>query len=256
MLLSYMPPAGGIRPQTPKEPPPRYEPEALSDDSSEYDDASDTPCSTERLPNQPAVLNTRTHLQPKSPVVPLENLTDPQRRAVISLPSHETAQSAAVQSSAAQSRASSKLDTETKILSDESDFQSLPRPIPEPYLDPEQVESLSEDRVVDETEPEWDFILPQLPAPPSLTPGIGKGNDNFDLETLVGALQNGMNLQFINSYLGYYDKMIVKRHLNGTVEGFPSIFWSLRRITSGLFGHGFRLARTFPLFMKLQKSHF
>ncbi|MCJ1360027.1 MAG: hypothetical protein MMC33_010030 [Icmadophila ericetorum] len=74
---------------------------------------------------------------------------------------------------------------------------------------------------------EWDFVLPIIPPPPTLTPGVGEGEEGFSLLNLVGAIQHGASVQMIQSYLGYYDKETVKRNINGIVEGFPAIFFAV-----------------------------
>ena len=103
---------------------------------------------------------------------------------------------------------------------------------------PASVDSQPEDTVVDDTlpedpmvedvkEPEWNFILPEIPAPPSLTPGVGEGNDGFSLRDLVGAIQTNVDVRLVTEYLAYYDPNTVRRHLCDTLEGFPSIFFAV-----------------------------
>jgi hypothetical protein len=75
--------------------------------------------------------------------------------------------------------------------------------------------------------PEWNFILPEIPAPPTLTPGVGEGNDGFSLQDLVGAIQHGIDIRFVTEYLAYYDPEFIRRHLCDTLEGFPSIFFAV-----------------------------
>ena len=81
--------------------------------------------------------------------------------------------------------------------------------------------------VEDVKEPEWNFILPEIPPPPSLTPGVGEGNDGFSLRDLVGAIQHGIDVRFVTEYLAYYDSDFIRRHLCDTLEGFPSIFFAV-----------------------------
>ena len=69
----------------------------------------------------------------------------------------------------------------------------------------------------------WDFILPSVQAPVSLTHGP---TDSFDLASIVGALQRGANEQAVQTYFNYFDAMIISRHINDTVDGFPSIFYA------------------------------
>lgn len=87
---------------------------------------------------------------------------------------------------------------------------------------------LSED-LIDEgiAELQWDFIIPDIPAPPFLTPGAGEVNDGFDLQDLVGAIQHGVDDRVIKEYLTYYDPSVVRRNLNDTLVGFPSIFYAV-----------------------------
>jgi hypothetical protein len=73
----------------------------------------------------------------------------------------------------------------------------------------------------------WNFILPEIPPPPSLTPGVGEGNDGFSLRELIGAIQHGIDVRLVTEYLAYYDSDVIKRHLCDTVEGFPSIFFAV-----------------------------
>jgi hypothetical protein len=73
-------------------------------------------------------------------------------------------------------------------------------------------------------EPEgWDFILPSVQAPVSMTPGPG---DFFDPTNIVGALQQGANEQAVRTYFNYFDAMTISRRINDTVDGFPSIFYA------------------------------
>ena len=81
--------------------------------------------------------------------------------------------------------------------------------------------------VEDVKQPEWNFILPEIPPPPSLTPGVGEGNDGFSLRDLVGAIQHGIDVRFVTEYLAYYDSDVIRRHLCDTLEGFPSIFFAV-----------------------------
>jgi len=85
-----------------------------------------------------------------------------------------------------------------------------------------------EDPIVEDVEsPEWNFILPEIPPPPTLTPGVGEGNDGFSLRDLIGAIQHGIDIRFVTEYLAYYDPEFIRRHLCDTLEGFPSIFFAV-----------------------------
>lgn len=74
----------------------------------------------------------------------------------------------------------------------------LPTLLEEP-TPPEEVpsESTNPDFVTpgswEEEEPEWDFQLPALLAPLALTPGLNGNQYDFNLEDLVGAIQNGIS---------------------------------------------------------------
>jgi Cdc48 subfamily AAA family protein len=66
----------------------------------------------------------------------------------------------------------------------------------------------------------WDFILPSVPPPSHLTPGIA-----FSLPDIVGAMQLGASLQTVQDYLSYYDENTVRKNVNGEVDGFPAMFF-------------------------------
>jgi hypothetical protein len=119
-----------------------------------------------------------------------------------------------------------------------------PPPIPKPVLQQPSFPQLDlEDNVIDDPacnapqpedpmvevvkEPEWNFILPEIPPPPSLTPGVGEGNDGFSLRDLIGAIQHGIDVRFVTEYLAYYDSDVIRKHLCDTLEGFPSIFFAV-----------------------------
>lgn len=105
--------------------------------------------------------------------------------------------------------------------------ESIPQPVIEPdvlHHEPLSRESSSEE----DYEREWDFILPVVPSPAlTLTPGVGEGQEGFNIQDLVGAVQHGASLQMVQSYLGYYDEGTVKRNINGIVEGFPAMFFAV-----------------------------
>jgi hypothetical protein len=53
---------------------------------------------------------------------------------------------------------------------------------------------------------EWDFILPVIQAPQSLTPGLGGGGSEvISFPDLVGAMQHRADIETLQRYLGYYD---------------------------------------------------
>jgi AAA domain (dynein-related subfamily) len=119
-------------------------------------------------------------------------------------------------SAAFRIRASSNLDIATA------------EPIPQPVIEPDVLHPLSHGSSGEEDyEREWDFILPAVPPPLALTPGVGEGQEGFNIRDLVEAVQHGASLQLIQSYLGCYDEGIVKRNINGTVEGFPAMFFAV-----------------------------
>lgn len=79
----------------------------------------------------------------------------------------------------------------------------------------------------EETKRAWDFDLPLFPAPPILMPGLGEHSSKFNLQDLIGALQGGASADSIKNYLGYYDKAVVQKQLNETLQGIPSIFFAV-----------------------------
>lgn len=90
----------------------------------------------------------------------------------------------------------------------------------------QEVEEPVKEVVEEVAEEEWDFILPILDRPATLTPGIGEGQDGFNLNDLVGAIQNGASFQSVENYLQYYDSDTVKRNLSHNLGEFPSIFFA------------------------------
>lgn len=133
----------------------------------------------------------------------------------LSLPSSPNSKTA---STARPRRASKKLTVapEEPLLKPDVEPDVLPH-------DPTSDESSWEE----EKETEWNFVLPVVPSPLPLTPGVGEGEDGFDLPDLVGAMQHGASQQMIQNYLEFYEKRTVKRDINGTVEGFPAMFFAV-----------------------------
>ncbi|KAH7333255.1 P-loop containing nucleoside triphosphate hydrolase protein [Rhexocercosporidium sp. MPI-PUGE-AT-0058] len=84
-----------------------------------------------------------------------------------------------------------------------------------------------DDLIEEIKEPEWDFILPEIPPPPTLTPGVGEGNEGFSLDDLIGAIQHDADVRSVTEYLAYYDSDVVRRNIGKTVKGFPSIFFAV-----------------------------
>ena len=97
-------------------------------------------------------------------------------------------------------------------LPDESYRESSSRSINEP--------DIRQNLPTEEDKGDWDFILPSIPPPSNVIPG-----DAFSLHDIVGAMQHDASLQNIQNYLGYYDEKTVRRNINGTVDGFPAIFF-------------------------------
>lgn len=230
--MSYMPaPPREAQPRIPKESPPRYDLDSLSDDSLDSEDFLKTPSSEEAQPTRPKVPDKRPPPRRKPVALRTENSRGAQQRGAISSPSPEPTKSASTSITPAaiaiQGQATRNVDGDSEIKI-EPPSEQIPVSSMAPVVESEAVDPpVEEPAVEEEKEPEWDFILPEIPAPPVLTPGLGEGNDGFNLQDLVGALQHGIHLQFINNYLRYYDKGIVTRHLNDTVEGFPSIFFAV-----------------------------
>ena len=93
---------------------------------------------------------------------------------------------------------------------------------------PPTSDSEPEPMVVDQPrfeQPEWNFLLPLISPPPSLTPGMGNSQEGFSLRDVIGAMQHGAPLQMIQNYLGYYGASTVQRHINDLVEGIPAMFY-------------------------------
>lgn len=80
---------------------------------------------------------------------------------------------------------------------------------------------------VSNSEPEWDFRLPRMAPPPLLELGMGEGTDEFSIRDLTAAIQNGVSHQTIHNYLAYYERSIVKRHINEDVDGYPPMFYAV-----------------------------
>jgi len=78
-----------------------------------------------------------------------------------------------------------------------------------------------------EPAPEWDFVLPVVPPPPTLVPGLGNSSDDFDVYSLIGAIQHGIDFHTMQNYLAYYDKSQVKSEINEEVYGFPAMFYAV-----------------------------
>jgi len=126
----------------------------------------------------------------------------------------------------------SKSEAETSYLNEEEISESVlrlsedPIPIIKVAASVDELKSMSEESWEEEdTSAEWDFVLPVLTPPARLQPGIGEGQEGFSLLDLLGAMQDGVTLQGIQSYLGYYDNATIRRHINGTVLGFPAMLF-------------------------------
>ncbi|KAH0561971.1 hypothetical protein GP486_003322 [Trichoglossum hirsutum] len=235
-LMRYMPTLPqGSQSRMPNDLLPRYEPDRHSYDSSDDADYFKTPSPKEASPTSSRVSDksssppprpvTLQTLQTKDPwEAPPGGAVSPHHPQLI----HRTSNDAMPTAIAIPGRVIRSLSGGSEILLGRPAVEPVPVSNVEPAVEPKPVGSPIEEVVVEEEkESEWDFILPEIPAPPALTPGAGEGDDGFSLQDLVGAVQHGINSRFINNYLVYYDKEIVKKHLNGTVESFPSIFFAV-----------------------------
>lgn len=92
----------------------------------------------------------------------------------------------------------------------EPEIEALPKPTPE--LEPEV---------------EWDFVLPYIPAPFDLVPGGKNLSGTFSLRDLIGAVQRGDSLDKIETYLRWYEDKTISNNINGSVEGFPAMFYAV-----------------------------
>jgi AAA domain (dynein-related subfamily) len=93
------------------------------------------------------------------------------------------------------------------------------------YPDAHAAEHVLGHRGQDKTE--WNFRLPKISTTSTLIPGAGEGIEGFNLTNLVSALQQGASEQMVQTYLGYFNQSTVKRQINGSVEGFPSMFFAV-----------------------------
>jgi hypothetical protein len=85
----------------------------------------------------------------------------------------------------------------------------------------------SDDDSVFTEAPEWNFMLPNITAPKELTPGGEDGSGPSSLRDLIGAVQHGAGYDKVQNYLGYYDRKIVSKNINGSLEGFPAMFYAV-----------------------------
>jgi hypothetical protein len=230
------------------QPPQEYDFDFLSDESSDDDLTLITPSTGEVPSSSPKALA-------KRPPCPKK----PQRLRTVGLPNNESddtkqnptrPQPTQESSHRIQNRTSTSIPETASHLASESNSRSEMEPITAEFsrLRPTPTEPISEasdlcstslenpaynaaqpeDTMVEDVkEPEWNFILPEIPPPPSLTPRVEEGNDGFSLQDLVGAIQHGIDIRFVKEYLAYYDSDVVRRHLCDTLEGFPSIFFAV-----------------------------
>ena len=189
---------------------------AITVHSSDDEESVDTP-SVDECP--PIISESPASTRPGLAKIPVEKETNARHRGLPSPPSEPDLPS--FQNSNMASTASQNLvNKELKFAFDESLSQTEPD-VPDPN-------PTSDDSSVEEKEgTEWDFILPRIPAPPTLVAGAGEGQKSFNLPDLVGAMQHGASLQMIQNYLGYYEEGTVKRYIHNTVEGFPAIFYAV-----------------------------
>lgn len=74
--------------------------------------------------------------------------------------------------------------------------------------------------------PCWDFVLPVIPPrTASLGPDPTDEYEAFNLRELVAWMQYGASLRAIQQYLGRFDDVTVREHINNNVEGFPAMFY-------------------------------
>lgn len=71
----------------------------------------------------------------------------------------------------------------------------------------------------------WNFVLPDIPGPTSLTPGLA-GSSVFNVAALVGALQQGVDEQAVQTHFNHFDPMVIEQHINDLVAGIPAIFYA------------------------------
>ena len=90
---------------------------------------------------------------------------------------------------------------------------------------PQDLGTSASDQEPPQEQPAWDFILPTLPVPTSLTPGRG-ASGGFDIAALVGALQHGADEVAVQTYLNYFDAMTIERRMQDSVVGYPAIFYA------------------------------
>ena len=122
-------------------------------------------------------------------------------------------------------RSDPELNSQSWQNTDEPTFSSEdPAIIPDDQDIPPAKDTMSQKS---EEEFGWDFLLPRISAPSLLTPGTGVSAEVFSLHDLVGAIQQGTSEQMIQNYLGYFEQSMIRRQINGTVEGFPSMFFAV-----------------------------
>lgn len=86
-----------------------------------------------------------------------------------------------------------------------------------------QFESAINSPATEKSEPEWDFILPEIPL--QLTDLVTEDYQPFDLRKLVAYIQTRGNLRSVESYLSRFDKARVKEEINDDIGGFPAMFY-------------------------------
>ena len=85
----------------------------------------------------------------------------------------------------------------------------------------------SQDGSVEPNCPEWDFSLP------SVTSGVGQFRPeegmtlSFSISRLVVGLQQGLDDNKLTQYFSYYRPDTIARCINGTVSGYPGIFYAV-----------------------------
>jgi hypothetical protein len=79
-----------------------------------------------------------------------------------------------------------------------------------------------------EEEPEWNFVLPQVPPPVVFNPDALDHSAIFSMRELVGAMQQGVDHSTVERYLSHFEPDVVHRKVNSEVEGFPAMFYAVQ----------------------------
>lgn len=189
---------------------------AISVHSSDDDESEDTLSVDECLP---ITSKSPASTRPDLAEIPFEREAEARHRGLPSTPSEPDLPSFK-NSNMASTVSQNLVNKDLEVAFNESLSQAEPD-VPDP--NPTSDDSSGEEKEVTE----WEFILPRIPPPPTLVTGAGEGQESFNLPDLVGAIQHGASLEMIQNYLGYYEKGTVKRYINNTIKGFPTIFYAV-----------------------------